>query len=146
MAAAPRPPAAARRRAYRRWSAADDATVRAWAAGRLSLPEAVEARGLTKGQILGRAHRLALRAVPVLCAAPPASRLCTADPRACQWPEGDPRTADFRFCAAPRGGDPRAPYCAAHTRRARVPVADPRLLAIGPASGFGVGRWRRRAG
>jgi hypothetical protein len=128
-----------RRRAYRRWSAADDATVRAWAAGALSLADAVAASGLSKGQILGRAHRLALRAVPVLCAAPPTSRLCTADPRACQWPEGDPDAPDFRFCAAPRGRDPRAPYCDAHTRRARRPAADPWLLWVGRA------RWRRRA-
>ena len=131
------------RRHYRRWSPADDAAVRSWAAGDLTLPAAVAASGLTKGQILGRAHRLGLRAVPVLCAqASPPSRLCTADPGACQWPEGDPRAPGFDFCGAPRGRDPRAPYCDAHTRRARYPVADPGLLGIG----IGVGRFGRRAG
>ncbi|MBI3513658.1 MAG: hypothetical protein HY060_06290 [Proteobacteria bacterium] len=129
------------RRSYRRWSAADDATVRAWAAGELALQDAVAASGLTKGQILGRAHRLALRAVPVLCAAAsPPSRLCTADPGACQWPAGDPQAPGFVFCGAPRGRDPHSPYCDTHTRRARYPAADPGLLAIG------LGRLRRRVG
>ena len=104
--------------------------VRAWAAGKLSLAEAVARSGFSKGQILGRAHRLRLRAVPVLCATPPASPLCTADPRVCQWPEGVPGAPGFRFCARPRGRDSRSPYCAAHTARARRPAADPWLRAI----------------
>jgi GcrA cell cycle regulator len=120
------------RRRYRRWSAADDAIVRAWATGVLTLQQAVAARRLTNGQIRGRAPRLALRVVPVLCATPsPPSRLCTADPHACQWPTGDPGTAGFNFCGAPRRRDGRSPYCAIHTRRAHWPVHDPHLRFVG---------------
>lgn len=39
---------------------------------------------------------------------------------ACQWPEGDPRAAGFRFCGA-RSAE-GASYCAAHRRMAFVPV------------------------
>ena len=38
----------------------------------------------------------------------------------CRWPIGDPRSAKFRFCCAPREGT--GPYCAEHTALAYVPV------------------------
>lgn len=40
--------------------------------------------------------------------------------RSCQWPIGDPRSADFHFC-----GDqpmPGKPYCASHCSVAYVPI------------------------
>jgi hypothetical protein len=56
----------------------------------------------------------------------PASGSPIAPP--CQWPIGDPRAPEFRFCGAASAGDPRAPYCAAHLRRAFDPVPPPALV------------------
>lgn len=42
----------------------------------------------------------------------------------CQWPEGEPRHEDFRFCGA--STLPDRPYCAAHCAIAYIPdAADP---------------------
>ena len=51
-------------------------------------------------------------------AAPAAARvtLLQLKDHMCRWPEGDPKTPDFRFCGARRAGD--LPYCARHARLA----------------------------
>lgn len=42
----------------------------------------------------------------------------------CQWPHGEPRTEDFRFCGAPTLAN--RSYCAAHCAIAYIPdAADP---------------------
>jgi hypothetical protein len=46
----------------------------------------------------------------------------------CQWPIGDPGAPKFRFCGAASAGDPRAPYCAAHLKRAYDPAPPPALV------------------
>lgn len=44
----------------------------------------------------------------------------------CQWPDGEPRTEDFRFCGAPTLAN--RSYCATHCAIAYIPdAADPPL-------------------
>lgn len=39
--------------------------------------------------------------------------------RSCQWPQGEPRSEDFRFCGVPV--TPGRPYCTAHCAIAYIP-------------------------
>lgn len=56
---------------------------------------------------------------------PPAALAVSAlSPRACRWPIGEPRSADFAFCGAERLA--RGSYCARHARVARRPGRDAR--------------------
>jgi GcrA cell cycle regulator len=40
----------------------------------------------------------------------------TLTPATCNWPEGDPKRADFHFCG--RDKPPDRPYCPHHATRA----------------------------
>lgn len=106
------------------WTPADDAALRD-AMRRGDSHQAIADRlGRTKGAVAGRADRLGvarkkrdlenegpgwlargMRAMPAL---PPV--------RFCQWPIGDPRDEDFRFCGAPAVEG--RPYCDRHCARA----------------------------
>lgn len=53
--------------------------------------------------------------------------------RLCQWPIGDPRDPDFRFCVAPRAPG-KSSYCAHHHAIAYTPQKPYRLqVNIAPA-------------
>jgi len=74
--------------------------------------------GVTRNAVIGKAHRLGLSGrptpmKPVIKTEPP-RRPVAAGPsgKACMWPVGDPKTAEFHFCSAPT--EPGRPYCAAH--------------------------------
>lgn len=122
--------AIARRPAASTWPVEHDGAVRGWAAGRLTMQQACAKSGLTKGQIIGRAHRLKLKIVSRISretgipdappasqqALPPAGQLFTDG---CAWPFGEPGKPGFHFCGAERAST-KPPYCRAH------------LLAAGP--------------
>jgi GcrA cell cycle regulator len=118
------------------WTEESDARLRTMREAGHSYTEIAAAFGLTKNQIVGRAHRLNLpvayrrlanRPAPKPPAAPQAPRLAPARPillrpaatspapsphRACQFIEGEARGAATVFCDAPtlRGSS----YCGAH--------------------------------
>lgn len=93
-----------------------------WEAG-VGTAEIGERLGMTKNAIIGKAHRIGLKARR---ASPRRSRaqLLKLNGQTCQWPSGDPGTAEFRFCGTPaiRGKS----YCPDHYARAyiRVSVAE----------------------
>ena len=80
--------------------------------------------GITRNMVIGRLHRLKMLGIdraeperrPVRPPPPP-----LRDP-SCQWPFGDPREADFRFCGA--DALPDRPYCGEHMARAYTRVAE----------------------
>lgn len=99
-------------------------------------------RGLTRGQIvrefakigvtltpnavIGKAHRLALKARPSPIRGhtlrrkpkPKPPRVIAVGDRICQWPIGHPGDKGFRFCDAPAVEG--RPYCSDHWRKAHV--------------------------
>jgi len=72
--------------------------------------------GISKNAVVGKAHRLALQARP----SPIRRRRVAAKPMIkgprCQWPIGDPRSAEFRFCEEEAA--PGKPYCDGHCQMA----------------------------
>ena len=84
--------------------------VRLWKEG-ASTAEIGRRLGLSKNAVVGKAHRLGLpqRPSPIKRRSATVTRL--AGP-ACQWPIGDPRKSDFRFCGEPSA--PGKPYCEHH--------------------------------
>ncbi|MBW7968154.1 GcrA family cell cycle regulator [Bradyrhizobium sp. BR 10289] len=61
----------------------------------------------------------------------------------CHWPVGDPRSADFFFCGAPKPDDPDQPYCAAHRFRSLQPASvGPRRNIAAFASAAPGALWR----
>jgi GcrA cell cycle regulator len=77
--------------------------------------------GVTRNAVIGKAHRLGLSGRPTPVSKPipkpvleEPRRPVVAGPsgRACMWPVGDPKTADFHFCNAPT--EAGRPYCATH--------------------------------
>lgn len=67
--------------------------------------------GVTRNAVIGKAHRLGLKA-----AAPAKQKehitILDLTDRICRWPTGDPKKADFRFCGHPVERGMR--YCAKH--------------------------------
>lgn len=83
--------------------------------------------GISKNAVVGKAHRLELSARPSpikraepAAVPPPVAPAAVKPPRpkgpSCQWPIGDPRDADFHFCAAPPVAG--RPYCRSHCEMA----------------------------
>lgn len=99
----------------------------------LSFTQCAAELGLTKGAIAGACNRM--RAGKVKLSTKIDAETGLYNPvlalknRDCRWPIGDPRSAKFRFCCAPREGT--GPYCAEHDRAAYVP-AQPRKVKKNP--------------
>ena len=75
--------------------------------------------GVTKNAVIGKAHRLALKARPSPLKSPPVRRrVIGLPPPACTWPQGHPGDKDFRFCG--RRPLPGKPYCAEHAQMAYI--------------------------
>ena len=98
--------------------------------------------GMSKNAVIGKAHRLGLRArpSPIKRSAPkpvlaPQARLETPKPEPmpvrmppprrahvrgakCLWPIGDPNDQDFHFCGEP--ATPGKPYCTEHCAKAYI--------------------------
>lgn len=89
--------------------------------------------GITRNAVIGKAHRLGLKARP--SPVKPAPAVAKPEPkpkpvkekprrvtlldlteRMCKWPLGHPGEADFHFCG--ERAEPGQPYCADHCRRA----------------------------
>jgi len=93
-----------------------------WEAG-VGTAEIGERLGMTKNAIIGKAHRIGLKARR---ASPKRSRgqLLRLNGHTCQWPSGHPGQPDFQFC-----GDETISgksYCAEHYARAYIRVMVPR--------------------
>jgi GcrA cell cycle regulator len=93
-----------------------------WASG-LSASEIGRRMGITKNAVVGKVRRLdlAMRRLPAQPKREP--NVVTLDrlsANMCSWPEGEPGTADFRFCGTPAVDG--KPYCAAHCKIAYVPA------------------------
>lgn len=114
-----------------------------WTEERIELLKALWADGLTTGEIgkrldvsknavVGKAHRLGLKARPSPIkrtrkqpkqAAPekpaaPASPMAELTGPTCRWPFGDPKEPGFHFCGKP--ALPGKPYCGEHAAIAYV--------------------------
>lgn len=75
--------------------------------------------GISKNAVIGKAHRMALKARPSPLKSPPRRRVAGAPPApACSWPTGHPGEKGFRFCGA--RPVPGKPYCAEHAALAYV--------------------------
>ena len=74
---------------------------------------------ISKNAVIGKAHRLALKARPSPLKSPPVRRrVIGLPPPACTWPQGHPGDKDFRFCG--RRPLPGKPYCAEHAQMAYI--------------------------
>ncbi len=85
--------------------------VRLWEEG-ASTAEIGRRLGISKNAVVGKAHRLGLPARPSPIRRRSGTRAKKISGPACQWPIGDPRKPDFRFCGEP--ALPGKPYCADH--------------------------------
>lgn len=93
-----------------------------WAQG-LSITQIGKQLGMTRNAVVGKAHRIGLekRTSPIVRRPRPAAPAPAPMPQPimssggshrCQWPIGDPKTAEFRFCG--KGALPGRPYCDDH--------------------------------
>lgn len=76
---------------------------------------------VTRNSVIGKAHRLNLagRPSPIRRKNPGAVTIRTLGEGMCRWPVGDPKEADFRFCA--RMAYSGFPYCSEHVAQAYQP-------------------------
>lgn len=126
------------------WPAADIERLRALYAEDHTLARIGEMMGRSKNSIVGKVRRLGLpmpgapRPRPAEAEAAPATPAELPPPPppepapepapapppppprrgSCQWPIGEPRHPEFRFCGDPLSPLTRLPYCAAHAARA----------------------------
>jgi len=131
------------------WTPQEDAALRAALAKRMTATQAaahltaVFRREITRGAVIGRAHRTGVaingdhpnntngRTIkpkrPSIL--PPSPSPSTFGPvsrdSTCKWPIGDPREQTFGFCGAIKPVD-NCPYCAPHARIAYASIADRR--------------------
>lgn len=99
-----------------------------WDAG-VGTAEIGDRLGMTKNAIIGKAHRIGLKARR---ASPKRSRaqLLKLNGQTCQWPFGDPGTPDFRFCGGATISGKS--YCTEHYARAYIRVSLRRSDALRP--------------
>lgn len=83
--------------------------------------EAVDVPAALPAERRGRAVVPAMPPAAVRVA-PPRARRMFGKSGACQFPIGEPGTAEFRFCD--ELSEPGGPYCVAHHRRCYVPIRD----------------------
>ena len=74
--------------------------------------------GISKNAVIGKAHRLALKARPSPLKRPPTRRVVGISVPVCTWPQGHPGDKDFRFCG--QRPLPGKPYCAEHAALAYI--------------------------
>lgn len=88
-----------------------------WAEG---LPTAEIGRRLniSKNAVIGKAHRLTLKARPSPLKSPPVRRVIGVTVPICTWPQGHPGDKDFRFCG--QRPLPGKSYCAEHAALAYI--------------------------
>ena len=84
--------------------------VRLWNEG-ASTAEIGRQLGISKNAVVGKAHRLSLAARPSPIKRQTATVTKLTGPT-CQWPIGDPRNPEFRFCNEPTAAG--KPYCTGH--------------------------------
>jgi len=92
-----------------------------WSQG-LSITQIGKHLGMTRNAVVGKAHRIGLekRTSPIVRRPRPAAPIQPPLPQPilhtgaqrCQWPIGDPKTSDFRFCG--KSSLPNRPYCDEH--------------------------------
>lgn len=77
--------------------------------------------GVTRNSVIGKAHRLDLarRPSPIRRKSQEAVTIRTLGEGMCRWPIGDPKEADFRFCAKMVYSG--FPYCGEHVAQAYQP-------------------------
>ena len=83
-----------------------------WIKGLSASKIADKLTGTTRNAVIGKAHRLGLKARPS-----PIKRetdnITMLNDRMWHWPIGHPRDSDFHFCG--KSVEPGRPYCAGHT-------------------------------
>lgn len=88
-----------------------DQLKRLWEEGLSASHIASQLGDVTRNAVIGKAHRLGLSSRPS-----PIKRTGLPTPggseRMCQWPIGNPRDPDFRFCG--NAAAPDRPYCEDH--------------------------------
>ncbi|MFC3231113.1 GcrA family cell cycle regulator [Marinibaculum pumilum] len=92
-----------------------------WSQG-LSITQIGKQLGMTRNAVVGKAHRIGLekRTSPIVRRPRPAAPIPAPLPQPvlhtgaqrCQWPIGDPKTSEFRFCG--KSALPGRPYCDDH--------------------------------
>jgi GcrA cell cycle regulator len=100
-----------------------------WNEGK-SASEIAQALGdVTRNAVIGKVHRLKLDGRPSPIKGPirprekrvaPQKAIAAFSDRACKWPIGDPRQADFHFCGGE--AEPGLPYCGTHAAVAYQPA------------------------
>ena len=86
--------------------------------------------GMTKNAIIGKAHRIGLKARR---ASPRRTRaqLVKLNGRSCQWPFGDPGQPEFHFCG--KQALSGKSYCPEHYARAYIRVSVPQVAKANAA-------------
>lgn len=72
--------------------------------------------GISKNAVVGKAHRLSLSARPSPIRRQAPRKVTGIKGPRCQWPIGDPRTAEFHFCDEVAAAG--KPYCERHCQMA----------------------------
>ena len=75
--------------------------------------------GITRNAVIGKAHRLGLKARPSPIVRDQGATILTLNDRMCKWPVGHPGEAGFHFCGKKAQGG--MPYCVDHSQQAYQP-------------------------
>ena len=90
-----------------------------WNQGK-SASEIAKALGsaITRNAVIGKAHRLGLKARPSPILRDQGASILTLNDRMCKWPVGHPGEVNFHFCGKKAHG---GPYCLEHAQQAYQP-------------------------
>jgi GcrA cell cycle regulator len=105
-----------RRKASNPWTAARVVLLTGLWNAKKTASYIAEAIGLSRNQVIGKAHRLGLaeRASPIMRPL----RVIDLKPKHCRFPHGHPGEPGFRFCGKPRAEE--SSYCPEHERATRI--------------------------